>query len=441
MDTPFDLDKKFFLDISRHGNALQLLPSFLRKIEAQDFSTWRDKLFSGEVVNNTENRPALHVQIRAPESRKSYDPLKKFSDKIRQEKKYTDIVNIGIGGSDLGPAMIYKALEPQRDGPRSHYVSNLDASHIQQTLAALNHETTFFLIASKTFTTMETLENAKRALAWQPDKSHYAALTANKDEAQRFGIGAENIFSFPEGIGGRYSVWSSIGLSLCISFGSEVFSNLLDGAHGMDRHFAEAPLEENMPVLAAMLGQYHLLHGRQAHAVLPYAENLGRLPAYLQQLIMESNGKKKTREGVALKSSPCAIIFGEAGTNAQHSFMQFIHESPATVPVDFIGIISPRQNGLMANMLAQAQALESNGRPSSIILLQELNAFCLGMLLAFYEHRTFTEAVFCSINPFDQPGVEMGKKIAKELSPALEKQGDLTEPHKNLDSLLKILDN
>jgi glucose-6-phosphate isomerase len=388
-----------------------------------------------------------------------------FSDSVRTSD-ITDVVNIGIGGSDLGPAMTTLALAPYHDGPRLHYVSNVDGAHLADTLKTLNPATTLFLIASKTFTTIETMTNAKSARKWIVEKLgeaavplHFAAISTALDKVAAFGIGADRVFGFWDWVGGRYSIWSAIGLPLMIAVGSANFGRFLDGAFAMDEHFKSADAGSNLPILMGLIGVWHRnIAKHAARAIIPYDQRLSRFPAYLQQLDMESNGKRVTKTGEASKNSTGPLVWGEPGTNGQHAFFQLLHQGTDIIPVEFLIAAEPHEKGmkehhtlLMANCLAQSQALMkgrtlaeataqliamgkdkaeakrlaphrvfTGNRPSITLAYKKLDPYTLGRLIALYEHRVFVEAAIWNINAFDQWGVELGKELATGLQPVME---------------------
>ncbi len=412
----------------------------------------RDAMFAGEIINKTESRAVLHTALRnrantpilvqgldvMPDINAVLKSMGRFADEIRKSK-ITDVVNIGIGGSDLGPAMTTLALAPCHDGPRLHYVSNVDGAHIADTLKLLRPQTTLFLIASKTFTTIETMTNARTARKWIAAElgekavgQHFAAISTATDTVTAFGIVVSRIFGFWDWVGGRYSIWSAIGLPLMIAIGPENFRRFLDGAHAMDRHFCAAPVLQNLPMLMGLIGVWHRnICKFPSRAIIPYDQRLSRFPAYLQQLDMESNGK-------AAKLATGPIVWGEPGTNGQHAFFQLLHQGTDVVPVEFLIAAEPHEKGmpehhrlLIANCLAQSQALmmgrtlqEAGGqahrvftgnRPSLTLAYKKLDPFTLGRLIALYEHRVFVEAAIWGINAFDQWGVELGKELATKL--------------------------
>nr|WP_298097575.1 glucose-6-phosphate isomerase [uncultured Shinella sp.] len=447
----------------------------------------RDAMFSGEIINITEERAVLHTALRnrsntpvlvdgkdvMPDVNAVLDAMGVFSDGIRSGalkgatgKKITDVVNIGIGGSDLGPVMATLALAPYHDGPRLHFVSNIDGAHIADTLKTLEAETTLFIVASKTFTTIETMTNAATARKFIADTlgdaavgSHFCAVSTALDKVSAFGIGAERVFGFWDWVGGRYSIWSAIGLPLMIAIGKENFGEFLAGGHAIDTHFREAPIRENIPVLLGLIGFYHRnVLNYPSRAILPYDQRLSRFPAYLQQLDMESNGKSVTMDSkpVACKTGP--VVWGEPGTNGQHAFYQLIHQGTSVIPTEFMIAANGHEKNLrhqhqllIANCLAQSEALmkgrtleeakaqlTSKGmdeakadkiaphrvfdgnRPSITMVHDSLAPFALGRLIALYEHRVFVEGALFNINSFDQWGVELGKELATGLLPVVE---------------------
>ena len=442
------------LDYARHRTTDETIKLLLDLAHACDVEDWRDRMFAGEKINNTEDRPVLHTALRRPASdcvivdgenvmpfvHDILERMKKFSNAVRAGGKIKTVVSIGIGGSDLGPRMVCEALGVGSLDVR--FVSNVDGAHIHQTLADLRPETTLFLIASKTFTTQETMANAHAARQWIANalgdaavKNHFVALSTNEKAVTEFGIAPENMFPFRDWVGGRYSLWGAIGLPVCMAHGFDKFSALLDGAHAMDRHFQTAPPAQNMPVILALMGiWYRNFWGAQSYAVLPYAQDLRAFPAWLQQTDMESNGKNVDRNGNRVGYETGPVVFGAPGTDCQHSFMQLVHQGTSLTPCDFIGVRKPlsphaeQHRMLLANMEAQAQALmigrdlkNSGGnphkafegnRPSNTIMLERLDAYHLGMLLALYEHKIFVQGVIWNINSFDQWGVELGKVLA-----------------------------
>jgi glucose-6-phosphate isomerase len=424
--------------------------------EQSGLSAWRDAMFAGLPINHSEQRQVLHVALRAGAGEQPWSStidsgavqqtradMLAYAEQIRSDAAITDIVNIGIGGSDLGPQMAVLALQAYgQPDKRLHFVSNIDGHELAAVLAQLKPENTLFLIASKTFTTIETMTNAHSAKAWfeaqggRDISRHFAALTTNVQAAAAFGI--STCFGFWDWVGGRYSLWSAIGLPIAIAIGAARFEQLLAGAAAMDEHFRHAPLAHNLPVRLGLLDVwYRNFHRFGSRCVAPYHQGLRRLPAYLQQLEMESNGKRVDRNGqpVAFATSP--VVWGEPGTNGQHAFFQMLHQGTDVVPVEFIVTREashdlPGHHGkLLANAVAQAQALlqgqqGSDGardfpgnRPSSFLILQRLDPSSLGALIALYEHRVFTSGALWGINSFDQFGVELGKVLAKDIEPRL----------------------
>ncbi len=423
----------------------------------------RDAMFAGEQINRTENRAAMHFLLRNPapahngrepaaiktianelaQVHETLAAMLAYAEQVRADEGITDIVNIGIGGSDLGPQMAVLALEEFRlHGKRLHFVSNVDGHELAGVLAQLRPANTLFLIASKTFTTPETMANAQSAKRWfeaqggQDIARHFAALTTNVAAANAFGI--STTFGFWDWVGGRYSLWSAIGLPLAIAIGAQGFRDLLAGAHAMDEHFRTAPLAQNLPVRLGLLDVwYRNFHGFTSRSIAPYSSALRRLPAYLQQLEMESNGKRVAVDGQALPFATAPVLWGEPGTNGQHAYFQMLHQGSDVVPVEFIAVktadhgLAGHHGKLLANVLAQAQALmlgkdDEGGhkhfpgnRPSTFLLLDELNPASLGALIALQEHRVFVSGAIWGINSFDQWGVELGKVLAKDLEARL----------------------
>ena len=467
----FQLDD-LLLDLSKCKITPDVLTVLVALAEGAGVPHQRDQMFAAEAINTTENRAVLHTALRdfsgkpvmvnginmAPAIRATRNACFAFSEDVRSGKAcasngkpFTDIVNIGIGGSDLGPAMVVLALKPYHDGPRLHFVSNVDSAHLTDTLAGLNPATTLFIIASKTFTTIETMTNARSARAWlvsalgEPAVSaHFVAVSTALEKVAAFGIAPNRIFGFWDWVGGRYSIWSSIGLPVMIAIGAEQFTQFLRGAEAMDRHFCEAPLDKNLPVLLGLIGIWHgNLMNYTSRAIIPYDQRLARFPAYLQQLDMESNGKSVKKDGTAANMPTGPVIWGEPGTNGQHAFFQLLHQGKDVHPVEFLLAADSHEphlqnhhNLLIANCLAQSQALmvgrtleEAGGnphrvfegdRPSLTLLYRKLTPYALGRLIALYEHRVFVEAAIWGINAFDQWGVELGKELATKLAPTIE---------------------
>ncbi|MGQ3210380.1 MAG: glucose-6-phosphate isomerase [Shinella sp.] len=447
----------------------------------------RDAMFAGAIINITEERAVLHTALRnrantpvlvdgkdvMPDVNGVLDAMGVFADGIRSGtlkgasgKKITDVVNIGIGGSDLGPVMATLALAPFHDGPRLHFVSNIDGAHIADTLKLLDAETTLFIVASKTFTTIETMTNAATARKFIADAlgdaavgSHFCAVSTALDKVSAFGIGAERVFGFWDWVGGRYSIWSAIGLPLMIAIGKENFAEFLAGGHAIDNHFREAPVRENIPMLLGLIGYYHRnVLGYPSRAILPYDQRLSRFPAYLQQLDMESNGKSVTMDSTPVEGQTGPVVWGEPGTNGQHAFYQLIHQGTTIIPAEFMIAANGHEKNLrhqhqllIANCLAQSEALMkgrtlaeakaqltakgmdeakadkiaphrvfSGNRPSITMVYDSLTPFTFGRLVALYEHRVFVEGVLFNINSFDQWGVELGKELATGLLPVVE---------------------
>lgn len=474
-----------------------------------DVEGMRDKMFSGERINFTEDRAVLHIALR----NRSNSPIlvdgkdvtgdvnavlakmRSFTKDIRSGnwkghsgKSITDIVNIGIGGSDLGPQMVVLALKPYCDGPNAHFVSNIDGTHMVETLKKLNPETTLFIVASKTFTTIETITNAETARDWllkhfngdaAATAKHFVALSTNKEKVSAFGIDTNNMFAFWDWVGGRYSLWSAIGMSIALSVGMDNFEELLEGAHFMDNHFKSTPLEKNLPVIMAMLGVwYNNFFDAQSHAILPYDQYMSRFAAYFQQGDMESNGKYVTRDGSFVNYSTGPVIWGEPGTNGQHAFYQLIHQGTKVIPCDFLlpcRTHNPVSNNLhhqilTANFLAQTEALmkgktaaeakeelEKSGKspeevanilphkqfqgnkPTNSIVFQKLTPFLLGLLLAMYEHKIFVQGVIWNINSYDQWGVELGKQLAKVIQPELTSKENATTHDSSTNNLINYI--
>ena len=439
-------------DYSRHHITQDTLALLVDLAQNMDVAGWRDKMFAGKAINTSEDRAAWHVAARNPDFigdknlrrdvEHVFEQIKTLSETLRANQTCRDIVHIGIGGSDLGPAMVCRALEHFSDGPNIHFVSNIDGAHLHQTLKHLSPDSTRFIISSKTFSTLETLSNAKAAKDWAGDSSHFIAVTAHPDKAQAFGIAKENIIPQFEWIGGRFSLWVSGGLAIAIATGFENFKRLLDGAQAIDTHFKDAPMANNIPVLMGLLSiWYRNFWDHRAQAIIPYAQNLELFPGYLQQIAMESNGKNISRDGRAITHKTAPVLFGQPGSNAQHAFFQMLHQGSDIIPCDFIGFrradhpYQDHHRKLLGNMLAQSATLmhgdETAGesyktfpgnRPSSTLILERLDPYHTGMLLALYEHKTFVEGVLWGINSFDQWGVELGKTIAKDVINAVQAQ-------------------
>lgn len=459
------------IDFSKEKIDARALSALLQLAKAADLETRRAALFAGEPVNETEGRAVLHMALRggaeAPSGDDVMGTLERFltyAEEIRAAGHVTDIVNIGIGGSDLGPDMAARALAPDCDGPHLHYVSNVDGAHLADTIAGLNPATTLVIVASKSFTTLETIANAGLARDWLGPHAlgQMAAVSTNLDACAAFGIPAERVFGFWDWTGGRYSIWSSVGLSLAIGIGAAKFRAFLAGAAAMDRHFQTAPLDQNLPVLLALIGIWRRnAMGWPSVALIPYDQRLSRFPAYVQQLDMESNGKQTRLDGAPVAMPTGPVIWGEPGTNAQHSFFQLLHQGTDVVPVDMIAAAAPRAADpdqhalLLANCLAQGQALAfgrtteevaremredgvseaeiarlaphrtfPGDRPSTTILQRRLDPFALGRLIALFEHKVFVQGVIWGVNSFDQWGVELGKSLAEALIPVMRAEAD-----------------
>jgi glucose-6-phosphate isomerase len=485
-----------FLDYSKNlidDRTLGLLCALAR---AQEIEARRDEMFAGHPINNTEQRAVLHMALRHRRSEPipgsdGLDVMPAVRDVLQRMGRLvtavhsgtwtgftgqpiTDIVNIGIGGSDLGPKMVCAALRPYGH-PRlqTHFVSNIDGAALDDALLKLRPETTLFIIASKTFTTQETLANAHSARRWFLDKGgretdiarHFVAVSTNAARVSAFGIDPRNMFEFWDWVGGRYSLWSAVGLPIALTVGIARFESLLDGAQAMDEHFRSAPLERNLPAILGLLGiWYRNFFGASSHCIAPYAQDLRHLPAYLQQLEMESNGKSVTRSGEPVATATCPVIWGEPGTNGQHAFFQLLHQGTDLIPVDFIAPLQAQhampdhQRLLLANCFAQSEALMRGktaaeaaqelaaaglppeavarlvphkcfpgNRPSSTLLLPDLSPGSLGALIALYEHKVFVQGAIWDVNSFDQWGVELGKQLASRIAEEL--GGAASHPH------------
>ncbi|XP_020509244.1 glucose-6-phosphate isomerase a [Labrus bergylta] len=502
-------DGEILLDFSKNLINQEVLSMLLAMAKSMGVEEAREKMFSGEKINFTEGRAVLHVALRnrsnepitvdgqdvMPEVNRVLDKMKAFCQRVRSGqwkgfsgKSITDVVNIGIGGSDLGPLMVTEALKPYSSGgPNVWFVSNIDGTHMAKTLAQLNAETTLFIIASKTFTTQETITNAESAREWflktANDKSavakHFVALSTNAVKVKDFGIDTANMFEFWDWVGGRYSLWSAIGLSIALHVGFENFEQLLSGAHWMDNHFRSAPLQQNVPVLLALLGVWYInFFQAETHAMLPYDQYMHRFAAYFQQGDMESNGKYITKDGSRVNYHTGPIVWGEPGTNGQHAFYQLIHQGTRMIPADFLIPAQsqhPIRNNLhhkilVANFLAQTEALmkgktsdearrelEAGGlkgdalekllphkvfegnKPSNSIVFKKLSPFMLGALVAMYEHKIFVQGVMWNINSYDQWGVELGKQLAKQIEPELKDDSEVTSHDSSTNGLINFL--
>ncbi|HEY1075056.1 MAG TPA: glucose-6-phosphate isomerase [Fontimonas sp.] len=467
-----------FLDYSRQLLDDEARDALLAFGEQQQLAQWRDRMFGGEAINLTERREVLHVALRAPKGDAAYrqvgdevhavlERMYAFARALRSGElrgatgaRITDVVNIGIGGSDFGPRMVCDALNLQVDGPRPHFVANVDGADLHGVLKALEPESTLFIVASKTFTTLETIANAKRAREWivaalgdAAVPSHFAAVSTSAEAVRAFGIAADRQFGFWNWVGGRYSLWSAIGLSIIVALGPERFAALLAGAHAMDRHFATAPMAQNLPMLMGLIGVWNSnFVGCASQVVVPYAEHLRMLCGWAQQLELESNGKGVNRDGIPVDYRTTPALWGSVGSNAQHAYFQMLHQGPERHAVDFIlpaAVEHPyadMHHLLIANCLAQSAALMHGkpaeqvreeltaaglegatleaaiphrvfpgNRPSNTVLMPILDAWHLGALLALYEHRTFVQSVLWQVNAFDQWGVELGKQTAQRI--------------------------
>ena len=485
------VDGDLLLDWSKCAVTEKTMELLAAAAQAAGVEKRREAMFSGEKINITEHRAVLHTALRQPKGAKVLvdgqdvvpdvhavlDAMAKFSDAVRSGeakgatgKKITDVVNIGIGGSDLGPVMATLALAPWHDGPRAHYVSNIDGAHMHDTLKDLSPETTLFIIASKTFTTVETMTNAETAKRWIVAKlgegavaNHFAAVSTALDLVAKFGIAKDRVFGFWDWVGGRYSLWGAIGLPIMIAVGAKNFRDFLAGAHEMDEHFRTAPLLKNLPVVMGLVGYWHrVVCGYPARAVIPYDQRLSRFPAYLQQLDMESNGKHVTLSGTPAATPTGPLVWGEPGTNGQHAFFQLLHQGTDVIPIEFLAAavghepdLKHHHDLLLSNVLAQSAALMkgrtleeakkqmlakgmkpedvekiaphrvfTGNRPTVTILYKSLDPKTLGRLIALYEHRVFVEGTIFDINSFDQWGVELGKELATELLPVVEGKED-----------------
>ncbi|MDB4997541.1 MAG: glucose-6-phosphate isomerase [Myxococcaceae bacterium] len=499
-----------FVDYSKNRITDETMKLLLALAEQQKVAEWRDKMFAGEKINGSEGRSVLHVALRnrsnrpivafgkdvMPDVNATLAKMRDFTERVRSGawkghtgKRITDVVNIGIGGSDLGPVMATEALKPYwQDGLRAHFVSNVDGTHLAETVKHLDAESTLFIIASKTFTTQETLMNAKSARAWLLGKlgdeaavpKHFVAVSTAAAEVSKFGIDTNNMFGFWDWVGGRYSLWSAIGLPIACVIGMDAFEEMLAGAHEMDEHFRTAPLSQNLPVILGLLGVwYSNFHGAETHAILPYDQYLHRFPAYFQQADMESNGKSVDREGHRITDySTGPIVWGEPGTNGQHAFYQLIHQGTRLVPCDFLAPIETQNplggkgigdhhEVLLANFFAQTEALMkgkttdeakaeleaqkvpadridhlaahktfTGNRPSTSFLFQKLTPRTLGKLVAMYEHKIFTQGVIWDIYSFDQWGVELGKQLAKKIEPELAGDAPVTSHDESTNGLI-----
>ncbi|EIJ2581243.1 glucose-6-phosphate isomerase [Shigella sonnei] len=496
-------DDQMLVDYSKNRITEETLAKLQDLAKECDLAGAIKSMFSGEKINRTENRAVLHVALRnrsntpilvdgkdvMPEVNAVLEKMKTFSEAIISGewkgytgKAITDVVNIGIGGSDLGPYMVTEALRPYKNHLNMHFVSNVDGTHIAEVLKKVNPETTLFLVASKTFTTQETMTNAHSARDWflkaagdeKHVAKHFAALSTNAKAVGEFGIDTANMFEFWDWVGGRYSLWSAIGLSIVLSIGFDNFVELLSGAHAMDKHFSTTPAEKNLPVLLALIGiWYNNFFGAETEAILPYDQYMHRFAAYFQQGNMESNGKYVDRNGNVVDYQTGPIIWGEPGTNGQHAFYQLIHQGTKMVPCDFIASaithnpLSDHHQKLLSNFFAQTEALAfgksrevveqeyrdqgkdpatldyvvpfkvfEGNRPTNSILLREITPFSLGALIALYEHKIFTQGVILNIFTFDQWGVELGKQLANRILPELKDDKEISSHDSSTNGLI-----
>ncbi|HAP6001421.1 TPA: glucose-6-phosphate isomerase [Escherichia coli] len=496
-------DDQMLVDYSKNRITEETLAKLQDLAKECDLAGAIKSMFSGEKINRTENRAVLHVALRnrsntpilvdgkdvMPEVNVVLEKMKTFSEAIISGewkgytgKAITDVVNIGIGGSDLGPYMVTEALRPYKNHLNMHFVSNVDGTHIAEVLKKVNSETTLFLVASKTFTTQETMTNAHSARDWflkaagdeKHVAKHFAALSTNAKAVGEFGIDTANMFEFWDWVGGRYSLWSAIGLSIVLSIGFDNFVELLSGAHAMDKHFSTTPAEKNLPVLLALIGiWYNNFFGAETEAILPYDQYMHRFAAYFQQGNMESNGKYVDRNGNVVNYQTGPIIWGEPGTNGQHAFYQLIHQGTKMVPCDFIAPaithnpLSDHHQKLLSNFFAQTEALAfgksrevveqeyrdqgkdpatldyvvpfkvfEGNRPTNSILLREITPFSLGALIALYEHKIFTQGVILNIFTFDQWGVELGKQLANRILPELKDDKEISSHDSSTNGLI-----
>ncbi|XP_063702399.1 glucose-6-phosphate isomerase [Culicoides brevitarsis] len=506
LSTPNDGD--ILLDYSKNRINDEVWPMLLQLAESRGLAEAREAMFSGQHINITEDRAVLHTALRnrsnkpvmvdgkdvMPEVNAVLAHMKEFSNQVISGewkgytgKKITDVVNIGIGGSDLGPLMVTEALKIYSKGLGVHFVSNIDGTHLAEVLKKVNAETTLFIIASKTFTTQETITNATSAKNWLLEQAkdqsavakHFVALSTAKPLVEAFGIDSKNMFGFWDWVGGRYSLWSAIGLSICLSVGYENFEKLLEGAHFMDNHFRTAPLAQNAPVILALMGIWYTnFYGCETHALLPYDQYLHRFAAYFQQGDMESNGKYVTKGSERVSYGTGPIVWGEPGTNGQHAFYQLIHQGTLLIPCDFIAPANthnPIAGGvhhkiLLANFLAQTEALMAGkteaqakaelekagvtgdklakllphkvflgNRPTNSIVVKKVTPFALGALIAMYEHKIFTQGIIWDINSFDQWGVELGKQLAKAIEPELANKDKVSSHDSSTNGLINFL--
>lgn len=450
-------------DYTRHHASQKTMDLLFGFARVRDIEGWRNRMFGGDTINNTEHRAVLHTALRGSAAKslmiegenvhhfvhETLEQIRRTSETIRNDEQITDVVNIGVGGSDLGARLVCDALCDFADGPNVHFLANIDGHKVSRLLKTLDPEKSIFIVSSKSFGTLETITNANTVRSWIVDSlgeravaEHFYAVSNNIEAAQEFGIDANNILPLRDWIGGRYSVWSAIGLPIAIALGCDAFEDFLSGAKAADTHFKETPIEHNIPVIMALLGIWYInYHGCNTHCILPYTQNLQQFSAYIQQLDMESNGKYVTKDGARVDYATGPAIFGEPGTNGQHAFFQLLHQGTQIIPSDFIAVINPNHGlekhhkNLLANALAQGEAFMrgsenkdephrhfDGGRPSSMLLLDRLDAYHMGMLMATYEHKIFVQGVLWNINSFDQWGVELGKRMAKPIMEAFDKE-------------------
>ncbi len=501
-------EQQILLDFSKNRITQDTLNQLQQLAKECDLTAAIQAMFSGEKINRTEDRAVLHTALRnrsntpikvdgedvMPQVNAVLAKMQHFSERVIQGewlgysgKAITDVVNIGIGGSDLGPFMVTEALRPYKNHLQMHFVSNVDATHMAETLKPLNPETTLFLVASKTFTTQETMTNAHSARDWllasakdpRHVASHFVALSTNGKAVSEFGIDTDNMFEFWDWVGGRYSLWSAIGLSICLSIGYDNFVQLLEGAHAMDQHFCTAKPEENLPVILALIGiWYNNFFGAETEAILPYDQYMHRFAAYFQQGNMESNGKYVGRDGKPVDYQTGPIIWGEPGTNGQHAFYQLIHQGTKLIPCDFIAPalshnpLGDHHDKLLSNFFAQTEALAfgksrqqveqefidsgkdhqsvaeivpfkvfTGNRPTNSILLKAITPYSLGALIAMYEHKIFTQGVILNIFSFDQWGVELGKQLANRILPELADNAEINSHDSSTNGLINQYKN
>lgn len=494
------------LDYSKNRVTQETIEKLIELAKVLNLDEWIERMFNGDIINPTEGRAVLHTALRnrsnapvmvdgkdvMPAVNTVLEKMSMFCGQVHSGewvgysgKRMTDIVNIGIGGSDLGPAMICDALEPYGiEGMSAHFVSNVDGTDLSTTLENLNPETTLFVVASKTFTTQETLTNAQSARQWflksaqaNDVAKHFVAVSTNAEAVSEFGIDTENMFEIWDWVGGRYSLWSAIGLPIALYVGMENFERLLDGGHEMDQHFRSQRFEQNIPVIMGLLGVWYInFFNSQTHAIVPYDHSLNRFPNHMQQLDMESNGKFINRQGQRISYKTGPVIWGTPGTNGQHAYFQLIHQGTQLIPVDFVLPVNSHypecdhQSILLANGLAQAEALmkgksaeevrvelQASGldgkaleallphkvfpgnRPSNVLLFPKLTPEMLGQLVALYEHKIFVQGVIWNINSFDQWGVELGKQLAKAILPDLKQEAEISAHDSSTTELIKLI--